>query len=376
MADVEAVDGALDGEPEDAAREETGTAVADAEGAGGAAGGEPGTASGSGEPSTESPGGAREDGGGDDVLDLRDALAVVRDSAGEQARAGRDAESGRTAEAVRNEVRKLVGVDRNVEFAAESVQHVMGLTRDGEPVNLELEQELLGELRAVGIDLDAVKLRYETLSAEDRREFTTFEVQQAFLTALARVEEVADKVSVRLGHRIRMFEAQGKDQLKLVSGLRVLVEAEKEGIEKMVSGFGERLEAEKATLEALIAGVNGEREQLRELLEENPQQIARAAKKKLDDQVQGLQQGFEDVGGHLKSCETRAHEITERLGSAGAAATAVEQEASRVMSELQRVASSGFAVRRLALLGGAIGSAVGGFFAFVVLLLLWAVTSG
>ena len=46
------------------------------------------------------------------------------------------------------------------------------------------------------------------------------------------------------------------------------------------------------------------------------------------------------------------------------------------MSELQRVANSGLAVRRLALLGGVVGSAVGGFFAFVVLLLLWAVTSG
>ena len=314
--------------------------------------------------------------GEEEVLDLRDALAAVKESVGEQARDTREVESERTREAARAQVRRLVGVDRNVEFAAESVQHVMGLTRDGEPVNLELEKELLGELKAAGIDLEEVKLRYETLSQEDRREFTTFEVQQTFLRALDRVEQVADQVSVRLGHRIRMFEGQGKDHLKLVAALRLVVGTEQKKVKELVSGVRERLEAEKAALEALLERVGSEREQLRELLEENPRNIAKDAKKKLDEQVQGLQQGFDEVGGYLKSCENRAREITERLGSAGAAATAVEQEASRVVSELQRVAGSGFAVRRLALLGGVIGSAVGGFFAFVVLLLLWAVTSG
>ena len=277
---------------------------------------------------------------------------------------------------MRKEVRRVLGLDKKPDFEAESLQHVMGLTRDGEPVNLELEQELLAEIAAVGLDLDAVKLRYDTLVAEDRRRLTTFEVQQAFVSALDRVEEVANKVSERLGLRIQMFEAHAKDQLRLISSLRELVEAEKEKVEQMAAGIRERVAAEKADLEKLIDGLLADRQQLRDVLEQNPENIAGAARKKLNTQVGELEKAFGGLKGHLKSVETGVHEVVDRLGSAGASATAVEQEAARVMSELQRVASAGFAVRRLALLGGVIGSAAGGFFAFVVLLLLWAVTAG
>ena len=303
-------------------------------------------------------------------------IDVVKNAVAGQAEDNRDAASGKTVSDVRKEVRRILGLDKKPDFEAESLQHVMGLTRDGEPVNLELEQELLAEIAAVGLDLEAVKLRYATLVEEDRRRLTTFEVQQAFVSALDRVEDVANKVSERLGLRIQMFEAHAKDQLKLVSALRELVDAEKRKVEEMAAGVRQRVEAEKTDLEQLVKGVAAEREQLRELLEQNPANIAGEARRKLNDQVQALEKAFGDVGGHLKSCETRAHEITDRLSSAGAAATAVEQEAARVMSELQRVASAGFAVRRLALLGGVLGSAVGGFFAFVVLLLLWALTGG
>ncbi|MCY4025987.1 MAG: hypothetical protein OXH75_06690 [Acidobacteria bacterium] len=302
-------------------------------------------------------------------------IDVVKNAVAGQAEDNRDAASPKTASDVRKEVRRVLGLDKKPDFEAESLQHVMGLTRDGEPVNLELEQELLAEIAAVGLDLEAVKLRYETLVAEDRRRLTTFEVQQAFVSALDRVEDVSSKVSERLGLRIQMFEAHAKDQLRLVSALRELVEAEKEKVEEMAAGVRKRLEAEKADLEKLVKGVAGEREQLRELLEQNPENVAGAARKKLNDQVQLVQKAFTDVSEHLKSCENRANEVTERLVSAGSAATAVGQEAQRVMSDLQRVANSGLAVRRLALLGGVVGSAVGGFFAFVVLLLLWAVTA-
>ena len=327
------------------------------------------------------PSGSGDAGGGvrpaeEQLVVRNEDIDVVKNAVAGQAEDNRDAASDKTVSDVRKEVRRILGLDKKPDFEAESLQHVMGLTRDGEPVNLELEQELLAEIAAVGLDLEAVKLRYATLVEEDRRRLTTFEVQQAFVSALDRVEDVANKVSERLGLRIQMFEAHAKDQLKLVSALRELVDAEKRKVEEMAAGVRQRVEAEKTDLERLIERVAGEREQLRELLEENPANVAGEARKKLNEQVQALEKAFGDVGGHLKSCETRAHEITDRLSSAGAAATAVEQEAARVMSELQRVASAGFAVRRLALLGGVIGSAVGGFFAFVVLLLLWAVTGG
>ena len=327
------------------------------------------------------PSGSGDSGGGvppaeEQLVVRNEDIDVVKNAVAGQAEDNRDAASGKTVSDVRKEVRRILGLDKKPDFEAESLQHVMGLTRDGEPVNLELEQELLAEIAAVGLDLEAVKLRYATLVEEDRRRLTTFEVQQAFVSALDRVEDVANKVSERLGLRIQMFEAHAKDQLKLVSALRELVDAEKRKVEEMAAGVRQRVEAEKADLEQLVNGVAAEREQLRDVLEQNPASIAGEARKKLNDQVQALEKAFGDLGGHLKSCENRANEITDRLSSAGAAATAVEQEAARVMSELQRVASAGFAVRRLALLGGVLGSAVGGFFAFVVLLLLWAVTGG
>ena len=284
--------------------------------------------------------------------------------------------SPETLEVLRGTLRRIVGLDRRVEFSAESVQHIMGLARDGEPVNLELEQELLDEFKAVGIDLEAVKLTYESLLEEDRRQLTTFQVQRAFLSALERVEEVAAQVSERLGLRIELFEAQGKDQLKLVSALRVLFDSEEERAKRMVAGVRERLEAERAALEAFLVQLNEERESLREVLEENPRHLAQGAKKQLDDQVVALQKGIKDLHADLKSSQTAARDIGEKVEVAGKVLESVKDEGSRVMTELERVAREGLAVRRLALLGGVIGSAVGGFFAFVVLLLLWAVTGG
>ena len=281
-------------------------------------------------------------------------LRKIRAVSKRQAEDIREDASEKAAEVVRTEVRRILGLDGKPDFEAESVSHVMGLARDGERVDPELEQELRAELDALGVNLDGVKLRYESMSKDDRRQLTTFEVQQAFLRVVERVDRLATQASVSLGHRIRMFDGEARDQLKLVAGLRVLLETEQGKVEELVVGFRERMQEETEGFEKVVD----------------------QKKKALTEKVQGLQAAFGDVGGHLKSCEDRAQRITEQLGSVGSAATHAEQEALRVMSELQRVANSGLAVRRLALLGGALGSAVGGFFAFVVLLLLWAVTAG
>ena len=320
-----------------------------------------------GEPAADAPsdGGAGTD--GDEQLAVRNPgsqaappepnpenLRKIRAVSQRQAEDIREDASEKAAEVVRTEVRRILGLDGKPDFEAESVSHVMGLARDGERVDPELEQELRAELDALGVNLDGVKLRYESMSKDDRRQLTTFEVQQAFLRVVERVDKLATQASVSLGHRIRMFDGEARDQLKLVAGLRVLLETEQGKVEELVVGFRERMQEETEGFEKVVD----------------------QKKKALTEKVQGLQAAFADVGGHLKSCEDRAQRITEQLGSVGSAATHAEQEALRVMSELQRVANSGLAVRRLALLGGALGSAVGGFFAFVVLLLLWAVTAG
>ena len=316
--------------------------------------------------------------GGEDELPLRNPdsqpespeptpenLAAIRAISRRQAEDTREEASENATVVVRKEVRRILGLDGKPDFEAESVSHIMGLARDGERVDPELEKELRAELDALGVDLGVVKLRYDSMSKEDRRQLTTFEVQQAFLRVVERVETLATQASVSLGHRIRMFDGEAKDQLKLVAGLRVLLETEQGKVEKLVVGFGDRMKKETEGFENRTQEAT-----------EGFEAVVREKRKALAEKVQDLQMAFEGVGPHLKSCEDRAQRITEQLGSVGSAATHAEQEALRVMSELQRVANSGLAVRRLALLGGVVGSAVGGFFAFVVLLLLWAVTSG
>ena len=293
-------------------------------------------------------------GGDEQLVVLNEDIAAVRQNVQGQAEANTEAVADESAVAVRKEVRRILGLDGKPGFEAESVSHIMGLARDGERVDPELEKELLAELDALGVDLGVVQLRYDSLSKEDRRQLTTFEVQQAFLRVVDRVETLATQASVSLGHRIRMFESESKDHLKLVAGVRVVLETQQEQVEEVAVGFRKKMQEETEGFEEFV----GEE------------------KKTLTEKVKGFQMAFEGVGGHLKSCQTAAREVVSQLESAGAASTAVGQEAARVMSDLQRVANSGLAVRRLALLGGLAGSAVGGFFAFVVLLLLWAVTSG
>ena len=196
--------------------------------------GDPGAPAGSQDPRPGS--GESEDAvgvGGEDELPLRNPgpqpespeptsenLAAIRAISRRQAEDTREEASEKAAVVVRKEVRRILGLDGKPDFEAESVSHIMGLARDGERVDPELEKELRAELDALGVDLGVVKLRYDSMSKEDRRQLTTFEVQQAFLRVVERVETLATQASVSLGHRIRMFDGEAKDQLKLVAGLR------------------------------------------------------------------------------------------------------------------------------------------------------------
>ncbi len=282
------------------------------------------------------------------------AVRAMRENAKRQAENDRENASRKAAEVVRVEVKRILGLDHKPTFEAESVSHVMGLARDGEPVNPELEKELRAELDGLGIDLAGVRLRYETMSEDDRRALTTFEVQQEFLRVVERVDNLATQASVSLGHRIRMFNAQAQDQLKLVAGLTVLIETQQKQVEDVIAGFRQKMQKETESFEDLV----------------------RAEKTKLTGKVQEVLGSFGQVFAEAQSCQKVSVSISEKLESAGQVSESLKDEASRVMSELNRVAGEGIAVRRLALLGGVIGSAAGGFFAFVVLLLLWAVTSG
>lgn len=281
-------------------------------------------------------------------------LRKIRAVSKRQAEDTREDASEKAAEVVRTEVRRILGLDGKPDFAAESVSHVMGLARDGERVDPELEKELRAELDALGVNLDGVKLRYDSMSKEDRRQLTTFEVQQAFLRVVERVDKLATRASVSLGHRIKMFERESQDYLKLFAGLRVLLEEHQDQVRKLVVDFRDKMTEETERFEA----------------------VAAEKQNALKEKVTGFQTAFGAVDGHLKSCENRARVLDEQVASVGSTVSQTQQEAQRVMSDLQRVANSGLAVRRLALLGGVVGSAVGGFFAFVVLLLLWAVTAG
>ena len=263
---------------------------------------------------------------------------------------------------------------------AESVQHLMGMTPDGAPVDPELEKELRTELETAGVSLKDVDLRYESLSKAERREFTTFELQRAFLRTIDEVRDYVAKASTRLTHRMRAFDDQAAVQLKVIAGIRLLVETQQGEVEVLVGGFKAKLEEQIAGIDALLKQAREmaetEREEIRELLDVQPKRLAADAQKDLKaklDEVQGQVDGF---GGHLKSYGVQVSEVNDQVRSAGAGVSAIGQEASQVIRDLRQVAESGFAVKRLALLGGVIGSAVGGFFAFVVMLLLWAATGG
>ena len=286
--------------------------------------------------------------------------------------------------------------DEGVE--AESVQHLIGMTPEDKPVNPELEKELRTELESAGVSLKAVNLRYDSLSKAERQEFNSFELQQAFLRTVDTVRDYVAKASTRLTHRMRAFDDQAAAQLKVIAGISLLVERQQGEVEALVGGFKAKLDAHIAGMDALLeqAGemaeaerkqigdllkkaremADEEREQIRDLLDAPPKKLAEEAKKELKSRLGEVQGQVDGFGGHLKSYGVQVSQVNDQVRSAGAGVSAIGQEASQVIRDLRQVAESGFAVKRLALLGGVIGSAVGGFFAFVVMLLLWAATGG
>lgn len=294
-------------------------------------------------------------------------------------------------------------------FAAESLQHVMGLTRDGDAVDPELEKELRSELAAAGVSVDAVNLRYETLSQDERREFTTFEVQQAFLRTLDHIADLTAKASSRLGHRLRIFDGQAKEQLRVVAGIRVLIEREEGVVESLLAGFRERVAGQLADGDRLLArareavdaqgeqaagvvkqGVDGvesvlaevrklaegEQQKVQVLFDQRPEKLAREAGETLEDYIRKVRGALEEFGGHLRSFENRVQQMSSRAENVGSVVTHVHDEAEQVIAALRQVAGSGLAVKRLALVGSLIGAGLGGFFALVFVLLLWALTAG
>ena len=268
--------------------------------------------------------------------------------------------------------------DEGVE--AESVQHLIGMTLDGEPVNPELEKELRTELESAGVSLKAVNLRYDSLSKAERQEFNSFELQQAFLRTVDTVRDYVAKASTRLGHRMRAFDDQAAAQLKVIAGISLLVERQQGEVEALVGGFKVKLEEQIAGIDALLKqareNAEKEREDIRNLLDVEPKRLAAEASQELKERLGKVQGQVDGLGGYLKSYGAQVSDVNDQVRSAGAGVSAIGQEASQVIRDLRQVAESGFAVKRLALLGGVMGSAVGGFFAFVVMLLLWAATGG
>ena len=268
--------------------------------------------------------------------------------------------------------------DEGVE--AESVQHLIGMTPEDKPVDPELEKELRTELESAGVSLKAVNLRYDSLSKAERQEFNSFELQQAFLRTVDTVRDYVAKASTRLAHRTRAFDDQAAAQLKVIAGIRLLVETQQGEVEALVGGFKAKLEEQIAGIDALLKQAREmaeeERQEIRKLLEEDPKRLADEANQELKARLGQVQGQIDGLGGHLKSYGAQVTQVNDQVRSAGAGVSAIGQEASQVIRDLRQVAESGFAVKRLALLGGVMGSVVGGFFAFVVMLLLWAATGG
>ena len=118
-------------------------------------------------------------------------------------------------------VSRSAGVD-------ESLQHALGLTRDGQRVDWALEGELLAELEAAGLRLSDVRLRYEELSADERRSYKLFQVQQAFRVVIDKVEDLVRRASTRaeysFGEHVKLTDAL----LERFAALQLLTEGLKE----------------------------------------------------------------------------------------------------------------------------------------------------
>ncbi len=203
------------------------------------------------------------------------------------------------------------------ELHAESLGHALGYRQPGEPVELDLEQELLSELEAAGVSLKELTLRYEQLDEVERRQFRLFEVQRSFRRTLDNIGELAAVAAAKA-----RFQAERSDRLTRalfqdVAALRAYVE-----------------QAEKP-LEAFVA--------------------------RLDQRVKYVDNLVDTVRAKLEAVDQTAYDVQQR-------SEWMKDEVYRAAGTLR---GAGGAVRRLALVGGLAGALVGGFLAFVVGLALW-----
>ena len=105
-----------------------------------------------------------------------------------------------------------------------SLQTAMGITGVGDRIDWELEAELLSELAEAGVDLTNVRARYDVLSAEDRRSYRVFQLQQGFRATLDRLQELTLRAGTRVEHtfgeRLQVFE----QVLRRVAAAQLLLE--------------------------------------------------------------------------------------------------------------------------------------------------------
>ncbi len=227
---------------------------------------------------------------------------------------------------------------RNPErYVAKSMAHALGYLRPDQPPDADLEAQLIEELRSAGVDLERVRVAYETLPKNVQAEFRLMELQVALRHTLENIEELTRAAHGRVRGQFVTTDKVRLDLLKQAQAVFLYFESAEDRVGRVLDRLAERGEAEEKRLAAIVDEVVGQA-------------------KSVDGTYSALKIKFDRLDQVVYDLQERSSAMREEIRAAGA-----------------DIRGAGPSVQRLALGGGFLGALAGGFIGLVAMLSLWLV---
>ncbi len=222
-------------------------------------------------------------------------------------------------------------------YVAESLAHAFGYLQPDQPPDADLEAQLIEELRNAGVDLERVRVAYETLPKNVQAEFRLIELQVALRHTLENIEELTRAAHGRVRAQLETTDKVRLDLLKQAQAVFLYFESAEVRVGGVLDRIGEQGEAAEKRLEDIVDKVAGHA-------------------KSVDELYSALKVKFDRLDQVVYDLQERSSAMREEIRAAGA-----------------DIRGAGPSVQRLALGGGFLGALAGGFIGLVAMLSLWLV---
>ena len=264
----------------------------------------------------------------------------------------------------------------------EGLQHILGYTKPGEPINLDLEQSILQELESAGVSVEKYVARLTAQVKTDQRYTTAFELSVTFHHALQDWRSSTRTTAVALNRIIEKTQAQAEGVLRaslhisnMVASLHDRIGSLDSVVQAQHAKFDKELDEQVTSAKRKLGDAVTKIETLDKSVAARLDAHVEAATTRADVVYSKCESGVTKLTESLETAVKTVANLETSLHSAEKRIHDVESRSSSIARDLQQMDRSFDETLKTfklpivlpAAVGGLVGGGVGAF----LLLLLW-----